>query len=145
MEKIFNLSLIDNKANTQYIDMKGIASIDGHQYSCLVDMCREHGIDMDNYFLLGLEFSGVDLIGKRDEEYGMETYIYAILIKKEDYAFSTYEELREQIHSLPSVNAKRKGFSIKYNDISNYIKRFKCIVLSDMSSNIQSLNIEDIV
>lgn len=143
MGKKFNLSLIENEANTQYTDMKGVASIDGHQYSHLIDMCKEHGIDTDNYFLLGLEFSGTDLIGKRNEEYEKETYVYAILISKEDYTFSTYDELRKQIHGLPSVNAKRKSFFIKCDDISKYIKRFKCIVLSDMSFNIQSLNIED--
>lgn len=144
MSKAFNLSIIENEVNTQYTDMKGISAIDGHEYSYLIDMCKEHGIDMDKYYLLGLEFSGADLIGERNEEYSDETYVYAILLSNEDYPACSFEELAALLNQLPCVHAKKIGFPIKYSDISKYIKRFQCLVVSDMSSNIQSLEIEDI-
>lgn len=62
-----NLSQIEEYVHTQYGDLTGVIKIDGHNnIACIYDLCKDHGFDTENVFLVGfgLGESTIDGIGR---------------------------------------------------------------------------------
>ncbi|KAA6343125.1 hypothetical protein EZS27_009191 [termite gut metagenome] len=132
-----NLSVIEELVGTQYNDMVGLIAIDGHDPLHLFNMCRDNGIDMDKYFLLGfgLSESTIDGIGKRDS-----VFCHVLLIEKDKYGESV-DEISAKVKNLSSVDVVKKHFHIPYSSLYTYIKRFDFTVISSHISGIPSINI----
>lgn len=56
MRDRFNYGIIEGEVSAQYNDMKGLVALDGHGIESLYHMCRDNGISMDDYYLLGVGF-----------------------------------------------------------------------------------------
>ena len=55
--KDFNLDFLQKEVGTKYNDMVGLAALDGHSSTVeLQDLCKQQGVDLDKYDLVGLEF-----------------------------------------------------------------------------------------
>lgn len=135
--KHFNYDLIKDEVGTQYADMKGIVSIDGHLSTTLWKLCKDHGIDTDKWFVVGLEFSDGETIGKKP------LYVSAYVVEMETEN-ETYEQMAQRLKGLEKVEIHKKSFSISYQDLGKYVKRLKFAVMSEISNNIQSAEfIED--
>lgn len=140
MRDKFNYETIEGEVTVQYNDMKGLAALDGHGIDSLYNMCRDNGINMDDYYLLGVGFydSGTEGIFMFDS-----VSIHVLLIDKNEYASDTYDDLAQKLSQEAEVHAIRKSFRVKLGDLHKYFKRFDCLALTDMSSNIKRLNIEE--
>ena len=140
MRDRFNYGVIEGEVSAQYNDMKGLVALDGHGIGSLYDMCRANGINMDDYYLLGVGFydGGIDGIFTLDS-----VSIHVLLIDKHEYASDTYDEVAQKLSEEAEVHAIRKSFDVKLTDLYKYFKRFDCFALTDMSSNIKKLNIEE--
>lgn len=140
MRDKFNYEIIEGEVSAQYNDMKGLVALDGHGIGSLYDMCRDNGINMDDYYLLGVGFydGGIDGIFTFDS-----VSIHVLLIDKNEYASNTYDELAQKLSQEAEVHAIRKSFNVKLIDLHKYFKRFDCMALTDMSTNIGNINIEE--
>lgn len=134
--KQFNLDIIKNEADTQYTDMKGFASIDGHNMKYLFDLCTDNGIDLTNNFLLGLSIKDGEPIGLSD------LMITANYIPKPD-GLTTYNQIYAYLNSLDKVTIHRKSFEYSYDKLGKYIKRLYISTVSDMSTSIKDAEFVD--
>lgn len=132
-----NLEIIEDIVGTQYNDMEGLISIDGHLGDMFFNMCSDYGIDMDKFFLIGFGlYDSFSQAGKDNDEVSCKV----ILLNKKEYGDS-YDEIKSKIQNLESVNAVCKYFYIKYTDLQKYIKRISFMTISSMGDNISKLNI----
>nr|DAJ70804.1 MAG TPA: hypothetical protein [Caudoviricetes sp.] len=135
--KHFNYDLIKDEVSTQYTDMKGIVSIDGHLPTDLWKLCKEHGVDTNKWFVIGFEVSDNEPIG--DRPLYVSAYVVAMETDNE-----TYDQMAQRLKGLERVEIHKKSFSISYQELGKYVKRLNFAVLSDISSNIQNADfIED--
>ena len=62
--KDFNFDFLQKEVGTKYNDMVGLAALDGHLSTVeLQDLCKQQGVDLDKYDLVGLEFLDGETIG----------------------------------------------------------------------------------
>ena len=105
--KDFNVDFFAHEVGTQYNDMGGLAMIDNHGDTRDVALlCRDNGVDLENYDLVGITFFDGETIGRYDVS------ITALLTKKEE---QTDESGRYHIY--------RKTFRLPYQQLGDYIKR----------------------
>lgn len=69
--------------------------------------------------------------------------IHVLLIDKNEYGHASYDELAQKLSQEDEVHAIRKSFRVRFVDMHKYFKRFDCMALTDMSTNIKNLNIEE--
>jgi hypothetical protein len=134
--KQFNYDLLKEKIGTQYNDMKGIAAIDGHHYDYLWRMCEDFGIELQNWFLVGIELSDWETIGQ------LPLTVTAYLVEKlpnEDQ----YEQVAQRLEAQPKVEIHKKSFNISYQDLGKYIKRLNIGVLGEIANHIKDAEFID--
>ena len=109
--KDFNLDFLQKEVGTKYNDMVGLAALDGHLSTVeLQDLCKQQGVDLDKYDLVGLEFLDGETIGR------YPISVIALFTKKE-------EELDAE-----TTKIYKKRFYITYSDLGKYIKRLNFAV-----------------
>lgn len=137
----YNLDLIKDSVRTQYGDYGGYIQIDGHSGADLFKLCEDHGIDMDKYFLIGLNCGEhtTDGIGKRNK-----IHCSAILLETKDYG-KTFDQISEKLtNSEGKAKAKRISFEVNYSDFGKYVKRIDFTVATKLTKYISELKIKDI-
>lgn len=134
-----NVSILKDIVKTQYNDMEGLISIDTHEGSNIFELCRDNGINMEHYFLIGFGLSEftLDGIGRGDN-----VYCSVLLLDKSKYGDS-FDNISNKIRSLDCVDVEKKTFTIKYTDLGKYIKRFDFLAVSDISSCIKNMNLSE--
>ena len=132
-----NTRILEEIVSTQYNDLRGLIAIDQHSGSELFSLCKENGINDDEYFFLGFGLSEFTIngIGEFDS-----VYCRVLLLEKSKYG-NTFDEINRNIRTLNSVDVVKKSFSVKYSDLGKYIKRFDFMALSDMGGAISAINI----
>ena len=118
--KDFNLDFLQKEVGTKYNDMVGLAALDGHSSTVeLQDLCKQQGVDLDKYDLVGLEFLDGETIGR------YPISVIALLTKKE-------EELDAE-----TTKIYKKRFYITYSDLGKYIKRLNfAVAYKDIAARI---------
>jgi len=132
------LSLLDKYVHTQYGDMKGVISIDGHNgVSELYELCEKNNIKRKDYFLIGFGF-------EEDTLDGVDSYdsimCYVLLLDKKNYP-STYDELEKLFTHNPKADVIKKSFEVKYSELYKYIKRIEALMMIDLGDKIKEMNI----
>ena len=119
--KDFNLDFLQKEVGTKYNDMVGFAALDGHLSTVeLQDLCKQQGVDLDKYDLVGLEFLDGETIGR------YPISVIALLTKKEE------EELDAE-----TTKIYKKRFYITYSDLGKYIKRLNfAVAYKDIAARI---------
>lgn len=136
----YNLELIKDLVGTQYGEYGGYIQIDGHSGSDLFQLCEDHGINMDKYFLIGLNAGEhtIDGIGKRGK------ICFMALVLETAECGSTFDEIQKYLQSNNGkANAKKVHFDVEYADLGKYIKRFDFMVATQLTQHITELEIED--
>mgnify|MGYP000003164348 CR=1 FL=1 len=134
--KKFNLDFLNERISTQYTDMKGIVAIDGHNFSDLWKICTDNGVDLEKWFLVGLEFYDFEPLGKRD------LHAMAYVIKNEDLEKS-HDEIANRLQNKSDTEIHIKRFTIPYNQMAKYIKRIQIGLVSELSSSIKNVTFID--
>lgn len=136
----YNIELIKDLVSTQYGDYDGLIQIDGHSSADLSKLCKDHGVNTDKYFLIGLkagEFTTTG-IGKRNILPFM-----ALVLDKTEYGES-FDEIKKNIDSKSGiVKAKTFHFYVNYNDLGKYIKRFDFMVATKLTKYISEIKIQE--
>jgi len=136
----YNLDVIESLVSTQYGDFSGYIQIDGFHASHIFQLCEDHGVDMDKYFLIGFGAgeSTTDGIGK-----GNSLSCRAIVIEKSKYG-QTYDAIDKAITSVGGkVQAKQFNFFVRYRDLAKYVKRFDFMVTSELSKSISEIELPE--
>lgn len=136
MVRSYNFNILQKEIGTQYNDMRGIAAIDGHEPNYLHQLCTDNGIDLDNYYLVGLEIYDGETIGR------YPLVVHAYLIEKEE-GDDVPNGFVKRLADTPKTTIKKKSFSITYEDLGHYIKRLSIGVLSSISEYIQDAEFVD--
>ena len=53
----------------------------------------------------------------------------------------TFDEIRAKINSLESVDVIHKSFSMKYSELTKYIKRYNFMAITAMGDYIKKMNV----
>ena len=134
--KKFNLEFLNKRIGTQYTDMKGIVAIDGHNYSDLWNLCTDNGVDLENWFLVGLECYDFDPLGGRD------LHAMAYVLKKESLERG-HDAIAGRLEETDETEIHIKHFTIPYNQLTKYIKRINIGLVSNLSSSMQNVTFID--
>lgn len=134
--KDFNLDFLNEKIGTQYTDMKGIVAIDGHNFSDLWELCTDHGVDLENWFLVGLECYDFEPLG------GQDLYAMAYVIKKEDLEIG-HDAIASRLQNTGEAEIHIKRFTVPYNQLAKYIKRLHIGLVSELSSSMRNVTFID--
>jgi hypothetical protein len=128
MQSKFNLEEINRVVSTQYNDYRGFVAIDQHGDSRnLFSMCKDHGIDIDQYFLYGMEFYDSEPVGT------LGCFrIKVFLIDKAIYGQS-FNEISQY---AGDIELTTKDISVPYSKIGDYIKRVSIGFVDPISRNI---------
>lgn len=139
--KEYNLDLIKSLVRTQYGDYGGYIQIDGHSGADLFKLCRDHGIDMDKYFLIAFTCGEhtIDGIGKREK-----LNCSAIVLQTKDYGNNFDEIQKKLIENNGKAKAKQFAFEISYSDFGKYVKRIDFAVATKLTKSITELTITEI-
>jgi hypothetical protein len=133
------IEILEKFATTKYADLKGIISIDKMDNADFIKLCRDNSIDMDAYYLLGFGLMAESMlgIGRRDH-----VVCHVLLLEKEIYG-NTHDEIKSKLERAESVAVIKKHFSMKYTDLSKYIKRFSFMTATKMIDNIKAITVQD--
>lgn len=129
MQNRFDLDVIDKVVSTQYNDYRGFVAIDQHGDSRnLFSMCKDHGIDIDQYFLYGMEFYDSEPVG------ALGCFrIKVFLIDKATYGQS-FDEISQYVGEIKLTT---QDICVPYAKIRDYIKRISIGFVGPISENIQ--------
>lgn len=132
----FNLEVIDRVVSTKYNDYRGYVAIDNHgDGRSLYSMCKEHGIDIDQYWLYGMEFFDSEPVG------AIGCFrIKVFLIDKATYGQS-FNEISQY---AGDIELTTKYISVPYSKIGDYIKRVSIGFVDPISRNIRVALPEDL-
>lgn len=134
--KKFNLDILNDRISTQYTDMKGLVAIDGHNFSDLWKLCTDNGVDLDNWFLVGLECYDFDPLGKR------VLHAMAYVIKKENLEIG-HDAIANRLQNTGEAEIHIKHFAVPYSQLAKYIKRLHIGLVSDVSNSIRNVTFID--
>lgn len=134
--KDFNLDFLNERISTQYTDMKGIVAIDGHNFSDLWKLCADNGVDLENWFLVGLECYDFEPLGGRD------LHAMAYVIKSEDLE-TGHDAIASRLQDTGKAEIHVKHFTVPYNQMAKYIKRLHIGLVSELSSSIRNVTFID--
>jgi len=129
MQNKFNLEAIDKVVSTQYNDYRGFVAIDNHGGGRgLFSMCEDHGINMDQYFLYGIELYESEPVGASDC-----FRIKVFLIDKTTYGQS-FDEISRY---TGKIGLTTKDICVPCSKIGEYIKRISIGAVDPISKKIQ--------
>lgn len=135
--KNFNLDILNNRISTQYNDMKGIVAIDGHNFSDLWKLCTDNGVDLNDWFLVGLECYDFEPLGRQD------IHAMAYVIRKEELE-TEHDALASRLENTNDAEIHIKRFTVPYSQLARYIKRIHIGLVSDLSSKMGNVTfVED--
>jgi len=135
----FNFQLIEEFVRTHYGDYSGYIQIDGHSGADLFNLCKDNGVDMEKYFLIGLSAGEhtISGIGNHDK-----LFVMALVIERSKYG-KTFDEIQKYLQSNNGkAKAKKIHFEVKYSDLGKYIKRFDLMVVTKITQYISQLELE---
>lgn len=132
-----NYDILKNMVSTKYKDMEGLISLNTLFKPDLYDLCNDNGIDMEQYYLLGLGFGDSTLVNLNDHN---KVLCSVLLLEKSKYGYS-FDEISSRIHDQEQVDVVKKSFWVEYTRIGTYFKRFDFMALTDMGDYISSMNI----
>jgi hypothetical protein len=137
MENDYNLDLIMQEVGTKYGDLGGVMQLDGHDGPiAFSNLCKDHGIDMNKYFLIGISGYEEAILGIGASD---SILITAWLLEKYKYG-KGFDEIRENIlNDNGVVTIEKKNFTVKYTDIGKYMKRFSFMVSTRLAKYISKL------
>lgn len=129
MQNRFDLDVIDKVVSTQYNDYRGYVAIDNHgDGRSLYSMCKEHDIDIDQYWLYGMDFYDSEHVGT------LGCFrIKVFLIDKATYGQS-FDEISQYVGEIKLTT---QDICVPYAKIRDYIKRISIGFVSPISENIQ--------
>ena len=133
-----NLRVLDGEVSVQYNDLCGLIALDGHNnVRELFNLCREQGIDMERYFLIGFGFHDTfDCHLTQDK-----ATCSVLLVDKNEYGTTADEIMNSTCTGI--INVLKKRFTIPYVSLGHYIKRIDFMTISEVGKNIQKMNIID--
>lgn len=134
--KNFNLDFLNERISTQYTDMKGIVAIDGHNFSDLWKLCSDNGVDLDNWFLVGLECYDFEPIG------GQDLHVMAYVIRNEDLE-KGHDAIANRLQNTGEAEIHIKHFAVPYSQLAKYIKRLHIGLVSNLSSSMRNVTFID--
>jgi hypothetical protein len=134
--KDFNIDILKERISTQYTDMKGIIAIDGHNYSDLWKLCTDNGVDLANWFLVGLECCDFEPFGRHD------LHAMAYVIKSEDLE-KRHDAIASRLQDTGKAEIHIKHFTVPYSQMAKYIKRLHIGLVSEISSSIRNVTFID--
>lgn len=138
----FNLSILENIVNTQYGDFGGLVQIDRSDLYSFSELCKEKGIDMEKYFLLGMHFGTSSLTNVGNDD---SFYCFALVLEREKYG-NSFDEISNYLSNNENkAEIKQYDFSVTYSEFSNCIKRFSVGFVTPLSKYIKTANIEQIL
>ncbi|MFR4424418.1 MAG: hypothetical protein ACLT4V_10010 [Parabacteroides merdae] len=133
-----NIDILKEVVGTQYNDMMGLISIDSKTGGEIFwNLLKNHGIDPSKYFLIGFGLADSTIlgVGARDQ-----LTCTVLLLESSKYG-SRYEEVEANLKQHESIDVKRISFSVKYTELSEYIKRFDFMAVGEIANNISKMNI----
>ena len=134
-----NIEILKDLVSTQYNDMKGVIAIEDHGINpSFSGLCKAHGIDTKEYFLIGFVVSSYNVIAPTSENAAVTCKV--LLLEKEKYG-SNFDEIEANIRKEDSTDVVEKTFSVTYKELGEYIKRLDFLAVTDMSANISKVNI----
>lgn len=139
MNKKVNVDVLENMVSTKYGDLTGLIQIDEHQGSMGIQkLCADKGIELEKYFPIGYGFSDFTIngIGETDT-----ITCSILLLEKEEYG-NTFDQIKSKIEYLEVVNVITKRFDVRYAELASYIKRFDCMLLSEMGKYLTKINVK---
>ena len=116
--------------------MLGIIAIDGHNYSDLWKLCTDNGVDLANWFLVGLECYDFEPFGRHD------LHAMAYVIKSEDLE-KRHDAIASRLQDTGKAEIHIKHFTVPYSQMSKYIKRLHIGLVSEISSSIRNVTFID--
>lgn len=141
----FNTSAIEQEVSTQYEDFGGLIKIDGYEGSIsFFNMCQDHGIDTNKYFLYGISIydgscdgicGGKYAENKREATASVTVY----LIDREVYGYS-FDDIRDY---KGKIQLEKIRFEMAYSKWKKYIKRLSIGVVSPLSKKIDVIMPEE--
>lgn len=128
-QRVFDL--LNDHISTQYNDMTGLAAIDGHEPTYLWSMCSDHGVDLENNHLIGIEVYDSEPVGET-----LSVTAYTVSKNPQE----TYEDVAARLREQEIVDVRKQKFDMPYNELTRYIKRINIGVLNSMSDDISAIN-----
>ena len=136
----YNLGLIKGFVTVQYGDYGGYIQIDGHSGADLFQLCEDHGVDMDKYFLIGLGAGEQTILGIGKSE---KLSFTALVLETAEYG-NTFDEIQNHFQSNNGqAIAKKIHFAVKYEDLGKYLKRFDFMVATKLTKYISEIEIAE--
>lgn len=137
----YNLKLIESLVSTQYGDYGGYIQIDGHSGADLHQLCEDHGVNREKYFLIGFGCgeSTINGVGQSNK-----IYCRALVLETSKYG-NTFDEIQKSIAAKGGkTKAKQIHFLVDQKIFTKYIKRFDFMVATKLTAHISDIEVEDI-
>lgn len=134
-----NLKLLNSIAYTKYNDWKGVISIDNHGLNGLQDLCRDNGISIDKYFIMGFGLDDENSLGISESK---SVTCTVLLLDKSKYGDSA-SRIIENTRDKNQINVIKKSFRTSYADVAKSIKRFSFMALWKTRDNLPEFKITD--
>lgn len=128
-QRVFDL--LNEHISTPYNDMTGLAAIDGHEPTYLWRMCSDHGVDLENNHLIGIEVYDSEPVGEN-----LSVTAYTVSKNPQE----TYKDVVARLREQEIVDVRKQRFDMPYNELTRYIKRINIGVLNSMSDDISAIN-----
>lgn len=126
-----NLDLLKSISSTKYHDWEGLIRADANDNSIAIHtLCRDNGIDIDSYVLVGFGIDDTDSVGKPT--------CTVLLADKERYGSA----LEHAISDEP-VEVIKKTFKISYEEIAQAIKRLSIMTIWNKTDSDPTFLIQD--
>lgn len=135
------MDIFDELVSTQYSDYKGKIEFDTHDSRALSQICRDHGIDTNQYFPIGFSLYEESSLGL-DETSDALLSVYVV---DKSVAGNSYDEIQRFIRkNTGEISVIEKSISMPYSKFFNYFKRCSLAVFQNgFEEVIRKINIEE--
>jgi hypothetical protein len=135
-----NLNKIAEHVGTQYGDLQGVISIDGHSnVTSIYELCDDYKIDTTNKFIVGI---GVTLGELRSFTSPSKFHVEIFYVDKNEHG-SSYDEIQSKISNDTKLIIKKCGVEVEASTIGKYIKRINFLATTLIIDNIDNFEIEE--
>jgi len=139
MKKEINFETINDLVDTKYGDLTGVIKLDCHDnIMAIYKMCADLNIDTSGKFIVGFGMGEDSIIG-----IGQHGSSCRVLYLDENVYGSTYDEIQRKIANAETVDVGQFSFSLSYEQLSKYIKRFDFLATTDLLKIANNINITE--